>query len=128
VKHEDLIVAIKEHSVQDEVRFTHLTKTLETAMKSIRKWGLIGGFLGGLAASGAHLLEGLAGCSAVIPKLPTSTDVEKVSQDTEKCVNDWMALHDASSPTALVLAECRLAANDIYCAQFPNSCAIDAGK
>jgi hypothetical protein len=113
-QHEDFVT----HVAEDKVAFAMIQTQLNKLEKSVRKWGLLGGFLGGIAAAGIHML---GGCTPLLGR-PTELDIATYTAQQQQCVADFN--------TRIEIDACRATYRQEWCSHFPDevNCAHkDAG-
>jgi hypothetical protein len=96
-----------------ESAFKKRKEDMKLLRKTARKWGFVGGLLGGLAGAGVHLL---GGCGAGTPQ---PADLAAYERAQMACVDD----NDARA----TIDDCRAATRAKWCARFPSEVNCDGG-
>jgi hypothetical protein len=109
------------HERKDELMHAAIHGRFDKLEKSVKKWGLFGGFIAGLASAGVHLV-GCAGILGPGGTRPSESDLAVYAGEQEVCVTDYT--------TRETIDACRTLSRARWCAKWPSevNCGKDAGQ
>lgn len=119
MREKEIADALNRHEIRDEESFKMLKEKMNSLQASVRRWGIVGGFVGGLAGAGMHML---GGCASSLPGKPSNLDLAVYSSDMARCIEQFTIKSD--------IDQCRESRKSEFCSHFPTlaTCMPDGGS